>query len=828
MSTGTAASPPPERDGSRATSRRRQSVLMLGDAVLPPDVRPQAPPNARPRVALLTGATGFLGRYAARALLAATDLRLVCLVRAGDDRLARVRLLDALARVGVSDPVLLDRVTAVSGDVAEPALGLDRRTFDALAAQVDLVYHCAAEVNWARSYRQLRAVNVLGALEVVRFACAARAKPLVFVSTIAVCFAQGGSGPVDEDTDMLPHVEAMPLGYAQSKCVAEHLLRQAAARGLPVTILRPALISGDSRTGDVNLDDLIAALVEGCAAAGAAIDVDWLLDCVPVDFVADVLARVPAPPAPGARVLHLIHDGARHWREVVLWMNLYGYPVKLVPTREWLDSAFVRGSAAGTRLYGYRRFFQGTLTGDARPRPFEAYLEPHQRRIEHHRTQTLLEALGVATPPLDAPLLHRYFEHYRGAGLLPSSVLPGDASPAAAIAAADFEALLRRRTRVPALRVVEVRPLPFASANGILNEISSVRLGTRVGLQRYTLAVEQPGRHAPLRFDTLVKTKATDEVLQSLTVSLAAVCDARLGELFDRHRHGLGLARSHERELALYELRDPRLRRYTPRCFGTLRNSPAGLWTVVLEHVREVDTHDVSAGIGSWSPARLAAVVDGLASIQSVGCGRRARLSASGWLAPERSTEQMLAMAPLWQALVAYASDRFGQWCPPLPALQQALVGTLGDWWPRLLALPHTLIHNDFNPRNVALRATREGLRLCAFDWELAAFGLPQRDLAEFLCFVAGERAGDAHAIGALVERHRLALAAAAGVTLDPAEWRAGFALALRQFLVTRLPMYALIQRFRPQRFLPGVVQGAARLCEVTRSWGAGAGLRPA
>jgi aminoglycoside phosphotransferase (APT) family kinase protein len=188
----------------------------------------------------------------------------------------------------------------------------------------------------------------------------------------------------------------------------------------------------------------------------------------------------------------------------------------------------------------------------------------------------------------------------------------------------------------------------------------------------------------------------------------------------------------------------------------------------------------------------------------------------------------MLAMAPLWHALIGYASDRFGQWCPGLPALQQALVTTLGDWWPRLLALPHTLIHNDFNPRNVALRATREGPRLCAFDWELAAFGLPQRDLAEFLCFVAGERAGDPQAIGALVERHRRALAAAGGLSLDPAEWRAGFALALWQFLITRLPMYALIHRFRPQRFLPRVVQGAARLCEATQTWGAGAGRRAA
>ena len=792
---------------------------MLADAVLPPDVSAAGPPCERPRIALVTGTTGFLGRYAVRALLRDTDLRLLCLVRAGDHGQARARLLDALARVGVRDRAQLDRIDAVCGDVSVAALGLDRQRFDALAHAVDVVYHCAAEVNWARSYRQLRAVNVLGTLEVLRFACAIRAKPLVFVSTIAVCFAEGHSGPVDEDADMLPNVAAMPLGYAQSKCVAESLLRQASQRGLPVTILRPALISGDSVTGEVNLDDLIAALVEGCAAAGAAIDVDWLLDCVPVDFVADVLARLPIRPAGDLAVLHLIHDKARHWREVVLWMNLYGCPVKLMPQREWLEAAFTRRSVAGTRLFGYRRFFQGYQAGATTPRPFEAFLEPHQRRIDSRRTAQALETLGVAVPPLDAPLLHRYFERYRSAGLLPPQGASRPTAAAETIDAADFERLLRGRTGARVLQVVSAQPQRFASVNGILNEISSVRLGARVGIRRYALAVQRPGGRATLRLDALVKTKASDAVLQGLTVEVAALCDAGLGTLVDRHRHALGLTGSHERELALYEWRDPRLRRHAPRCFGTLRNTPQGLWTVVLEYVREVGTEDVSAGLDGWCPARLDTVIAGLASIQSSRGSAFDRLAASGPLLQEQTTAQMVAAAPPWRALGDYAAGAFFAWSPLLPALQQHLVATLADWWPRLLALPHTLIHNDFNPRNVVLRATADGPRLCAFDWELAAIGLPQRDLAEFLCFVAGDRAADAGFVASCVERHRRALEAAAGLPFDTTAWRAGFALALSQFIITRLPMYALIHRFRPQRFLPRLARDAMRLQQATAAW---------
>ena len=112
------------------------------------------------------------------------------------------------------------------------------RTYEDLARRVGTVYHCAAAVNWALGYRRLRASNVVGTLEIIRFACVHAPKQVFFCSTIAVCFASPGPENVDESTDMLPYIEGMPLGYAQSKCVAESLLREAARRGVPVSIVQ--------------------------------------------------------------------------------------------------------------------------------------------------------------------------------------------------------------------------------------------------------------------------------------------------------------------------------------------------------------------------------------------------------------------------------------------------------------------------------------------------------------------------------------------------------------------------------------------------------------
>ena len=50
---------------------------------------------------------------------------------------------------------------------------------------------------------------------------------------------------------------------------------------------------------------------------------------------------------------------------------------------------------------------------------------------------------------------------------------------------------------------------------------------------------------------------------------------------------------------------------------------------------------------------------------------------------------------------------------------------------------PHTLIHNDCNPRNMCLRKNyTSSPQLCLYDWELATIDTPQRDLVEFLSFV--------------------------------------------------------------------------------------------
>jgi hypothetical protein len=101
---------------------------------------------------------------------------------------------------------------------------------------------------------------------------------------------------------------------------------------------------------------------------------------------------------------------------------------------------------------------------------------------------------------------------------------------------------------------------------------------------------------------------------------------------------------------------------------------------------------------------------------------------------------------------------------------------------------------------------TNGRLRLCAYDWELSTIGAPQRDLAEFLCFVLAPETATEDAPYWL-QRYRVLLEEQTATTIDAVEWNAGFRAALCDFLIDRLAMYAMIHRFRPQTFLPRVVR---------------------
>jgi amino acid adenylation domain-containing protein/thioester reductase-like protein len=244
--------------------------------------------RAPPRHLLVTGVTGFVGAQLAHDLLRRTDATLHCLVRATDPVSARRRLMENLQRYRLWTPEAADRLVAVPADIARPLLGLSEAVYHRLATEVDGVVHAAAMVNFVLPYASHRADNVVGTVEILRFAVAqGRTKPVHFVSTLGVL-------PPDEGPRLAegPLPQVLPKsGYSQSKWVSEELVRIAGERGLPVAIYRLGEVTPHSVHGVPNPRALLDLLVRACLRIGRCPSELITFDYTPVDYVGSVVAE---------------------------------------------------------------------------------------------------------------------------------------------------------------------------------------------------------------------------------------------------------------------------------------------------------------------------------------------------------------------------------------------------------------------------------------------------------------------------------------------------------------------------------------------------------
>jgi hypothetical protein len=623
-----------------------------------------------------------------------------------------------------------------------------------------------------------------------------------------MCYIPDGPEVVDEKDDISEYLEQIPLGYAQAKCVAESLLRQAAQRGVPVSILRCGLICGDSVSGLSNHDDIISRMLRGAISSGIAPDVDWGLDCVPVDTVAQALCALAQGNISGLRMLHLHHDAPRLWREMVLWLRLNDYDVRMVPLDEWLEMVGDERGHRAPDLHVLHPFFLArpplmggrTLT--------ELYLEPKRRGIRSAISRSCFDALGITIPRLDAHLLNRYLTRYRQLGFLPEQLAVSKTQTSAPLRMTVSKGL-SDTLDAPALELTEFHSTPLFGS-GILSELSTVSSGGNSGLWRCLVDYRRAPNHPVEHLHAVLKLRSTNAEQDAATLAVAELCSPRLGAAFAANLHHLPNRNGLAREIAIAASGDSRLSRFMPRSLAVIPSGEDTHGGFLEEYLEEVDLIDSADTTEQWHGEHIGAAVRALGQIHSVWYRREDELLRQPWLIS--GAKNVPAMRPLWRELADFSAARFSLVLGEnSKMLQHGLIDDLDDWWPQWMSMPRSLIHNDFNPRNLAFRRSLQGPVLCAYDWELATIGLPQYDLAELLCFVLPVASAPQDA-QPWIDLHRRCLEEATGQLISEDEWQSGFTLALRHYMMSRLPLYAMIDRFKPQPFLSQVISNWLRL----------------
>jgi thioester reductase-like protein len=192
---------------------------------------------------LLTGATGLLGRYLLRDLLA-SGRDVAVLVRAGREVSAQERMYQLASLWGEQLPAQLTSAQVVTGDLHEPDLGLRATDRAWLARHCLAVVHAAAAVTLRPSAgSDLWTTNVQGTRHVLDLCRSLGIVEFHHISTAFVC----GDRPGTVQENDLDCGQGFHNDYERSKFEAERLVRS--QEEMRVTIYRPSIIVGDSSTG---------------------------------------------------------------------------------------------------------------------------------------------------------------------------------------------------------------------------------------------------------------------------------------------------------------------------------------------------------------------------------------------------------------------------------------------------------------------------------------------------------------------------------------------------------------------------------------------------
>jgi thioester reductase-like protein len=294
-------------------------------------------------------------------------------------------ILDALA------PEQKRRVEMLQGDAAAIDLGLSGAEFRQVTREIDRIHHLACASHLGVDRKAAEKLNIHGAAEILELARATTSLDcLVFHSTALVSGDRTGI-VYEEDLDRRQSFRSV---VDETRMRAEVLVRRA-MHEVPIAVIRPATLVGDSTSGEIDRLDGIYLLALLVLATPAELSLplppafgEAPLHIVPTDFVVRAAHAIGRHRSAPGRTFHLVDPHPLSARRV---FDLITRAAGQRPSIGSVPSKFAR---ALLRTPGIDRFARN-------PRAFiEQFASPV--RYDARNTETALQGTGITCPPFEA------------------------------------------------------------------------------------------------------------------------------------------------------------------------------------------------------------------------------------------------------------------------------------------------------------------------------------------------------------------------------------------------------------------------------------------
>ncbi len=343
----------------------------------------------------VTGATGFIGKRLVKKLLARRGSTVYFLMREE----SAAKLPDLLAYWGVGKT----RAIPVYGDLTSKKLGVATDVIKSLKGQIDHLYHLAAVYDLSADEEAQTAVNIEGTRSMVEFAQAIDAGHVHHVSSIAAAGLYEG---VFRE-DMFEEAENLDHPYFLTKHESEKIVRKECKR--PWTVYRPAMVVGDSTTGEMDKIDgpyyffkliqrmrqILPPWMPSVGLEGGRINI------VPVDFVVDALDHISHKVSKGQGCYHLVDPKGYRVGDVLDIFSKAAHAPKMnlfinAALMGFIPKSVKKGLMA---LAPVRRIRNAVMKDLGLPEDMFTFIN-YPTRFDCRDTEAMLKGSGIACPDL--------------------------------------------------------------------------------------------------------------------------------------------------------------------------------------------------------------------------------------------------------------------------------------------------------------------------------------------------------------------------------------------------------------------------------------------
>ena len=343
----------------------------------------------------VTGATGFIGKRLVRKLLARRGSTVHFLMREE----SRDKLPELLAYWGVSK----SRAIPVYGDLTGRKLGVSSEDIKSLKGQIDHLYHLAAVYDLKADEESQVRTNIEGTRNMLDFAAAIDAGHVHHVSSIAAAGLYEG---VFRE-DMFDEAENLDHPYFMTKHESEKLVRKDCKK--PWTVYRPAMVVGDSQTGEMDkvdgpyyffkpiqrLRQILPPWMPSIGLEGGRVNI------VPVDYVVNALDHISHLVKAGCGCYHLVDPVGYCVGDVLDIFSKAAYSPKMnlfvnAALLGFIPKSVKKGLMA---LAPVRRIRQAVMKDLGLPEDMFTFIN-YPTRFDSRETEKALKGSGIACPNL--------------------------------------------------------------------------------------------------------------------------------------------------------------------------------------------------------------------------------------------------------------------------------------------------------------------------------------------------------------------------------------------------------------------------------------------